>query len=416
MFKMRTENIIALISRIILGVVFIFSGFVKGVDPMGSTYKFTDYFNAFNLGYLEPIALVLAFSLAAAEFLIGVSLLFRVRYRLGVWAVMVFMSFFTIIAFIVALTNPVSDCGCFGDAIIMSNWQTFFKNLILLPFVLHIFWFRSQQQESFRSLSAWSLLMLFLLAFLAIEIHAYRHLPLLDFRPYSIGTNIPDEMVIPEGAPQDEYHTYLYYEKNGIIQEFPEDDFPWQDTSWTYVDSKHILVKKGYEPPIHDFTVVDEAGLDITSQILSEDGFSFLMVAAHIGKANSEALIYASELAVWCESAGHSFYCTTASGENEIQEVRQYLDPGFPFHTTDEITLKTIIRSNPGLLLLKQGTILGKWHYNDFPDIDDFQDILPSLMTANRKELEIRTVGLFIALFLLVSAGSFLVLPRKSNG
>ncbi len=413
MFKMKTENILTLISRIILGSVFIFSGFVKGVDPLGSAYKFTDYFNAFNLGFLEPLALVLAFSLAALEFLIGISLLFRIRYHLGVWAILVFMSYFTIITFVLALTNPVSDCGCFGDAIILTNWQTFFKNLILIPFVLHIFWFRANSQESFKPLFSWLALMVFALAFLGVEIHAYRHLPMFDFRPYSVGTYIPDKMLIPEGAPEDEFKTYLYYEKNGAVQEFTEDNFPWQDTTWTYVDSKHILVKKGYEPPIHDFTIVDDTDMDIASNLLSDNGFTFLMVTTHLGKADSDALEYGSTLAAWCEIAGHSFFCTTASGEKAIEEIRQSINPGLGFHTTDEITLKTIVRSNPGLLLIKQGTILAKWHYHDFPDLDEFQDLLPSLMIANRKALENRTLGLFITLFLLISVSLYLLLPQR---
>lgn len=412
---MKTENILTIVSRLILGIVFIFSGFVKGVDPLGSTYKFTDYFNAFNLGFLEPLALVLAITLAAMEFIIGVSLLFRFRYQLGVWVVLVFMSFFTMITLILALTNPVSDCGCFGDAIIMTNWQTFFKNLILIPFVLHIFWFRASRQDSFKPLFSWLAITVFTLVFLGMEIHAYRHLPQLDFRPYSVGTYIPAKMSIPEGAPQDEFKTFLYYEKDGTVEEFNEDNFPWEDTTWTYVDSKHILLKKGYEPPIHDFTIVDETDIDITTEILSDDGYSFLLVATHLEKSDTEALNYASRLAAWCGQAGHSFYCTTASGEQEIEEIRQTQDPAFGFHTTDEITLKTIVRANPGLLLLREGTILAKWHYRDFPELEDFEDILPSLMTENRIASEKRTLGFFIVLFLLISAALHLFMPQGNR-
>ncbi len=409
---MKTEKIFTFISRLVLGSVFIFSGFVKGIDPMGSTYKFTDYFYAFNLGFLEPFALVLAFTLAAAEFIIGVSLLLRIRYRLGVWAVMVFISFFTIITFIVALTSPVSDCGCFGDAIIMTNWQTFFKNLVLIPFMLHIFWFRAAGKDAFKPLFSWMALAVFALVFLGLETCAYRHLPLVDFRPYSVGTYIPAKMSIPEGAPQDEYRTYLYYQKDGTIQEFPEEDFPWQDTTWTYVDSRHVLVKKGYEPPIHDFTLVDEADTDITSTLLSDEGYSFLLVATHLGEADKDAMNDASKLAAWCEQAGHSFYCTTASGEQEIDEFRQSHDFSFGFYSTDEITLKTIVRSNPGLLLIKEGTILAKWHYRDFPGPEDLQDLLPFLMTTSRKALQSRALLSLILTFLLISVGLHLFLPK----
>ena len=335
---MKTEKILAFISRLVLGIVFIFSGFVKGVDPMGSTYKFTDYFNAFGLGFLEPLAILLAFALAAMEFLIGVSLLFRIKYRLGVWVLLVFISLFTILTFVMALTNPVTDCGCFGDAILLTNWETFFKNLILLPFVLHIFWFRKTAQDVFKPLFSWLAMGVFTLAFVGLEFHAYRHLPLLDFRPYSVGTYIPGKMIIPEGAPQDEFKTYLYYEKDGTVEEFNEDNFPWQDTTWTYVDSKHILVKKGYEPPIHDFTIVDETDTDITPFLLADEGYSFLLVTTHLADADREAMEYASRLAAWSEMAGHSFYCTTASGGDEIEEIRISMDLPFGFFTTESRT------------------------------------------------------------------------------
>ena len=160
---------------------------------------------------------------------------------------------------------------------------------------------------------------------------------------------------------------------------------------------------------------IDETGTDITSMLLSDEGYSFLLVAGHLGDADTYAMEYASRLAVWCGQAEHSFYCTTASGEHEIEDIRQTLDPAFGFHTTDEITLKTIVRANPGLLLLREGTILAKWHYRDFPELEDFEDILPSLMTANRIASEKRTLGFFIVLFLLISAALHLFMPQGNR-
>jgi len=405
MKKEKVLQILLIVSRFIVGLVFIFSGFVKGVDPMGSAYKFSDYFNAFNLGFLDPLTIVLAFVMAAAEFLIGVSLIFRFRFRLGAWAVAIFMVFFTVLTLILALTNPVSDCGCFGDAIIMTNWQTFFKNLILLPFVFMVFYCRKDQAEPWTPFYSLGSLLVFGFLFLSLEVQAYMHLPQIDFRPYSLGTHIPDKMTIPEGAPQDEYQTLLYYEKDGKIQEFTEETFPWEDTAWTYVDSRHSLVSKGYEPPIHDFTIADEYGNDITNDILADEGFSFLLITTHIGKADREALIYADELASWSVASGNSFYCMTSSVEEEIIRAREDNNIGFGIYTTDEITLKTIVRSNPGLLLIKNGTILGKWHYNDFPAIEEMdQGLIPFVMTGLRKDIEKRSLGIFIALFLIMSA------------
>jgi hypothetical protein len=155
--------------------------------------------------------------------------------------------------------------------------------------------------------------------------------------------------------------------------------------------------------------------MDITSMLLSDEGYSFLLVAGDLGDADPDAMKYASDLAIWCELEGHSFYCSTASGTQEIEEVRHALDPTFGFHTTDEITLKTIVRSNPGLLLLREGTILAKWAYRDFPGLEDLRDILPSLLTANRMTMERRVLGCFIALFLLIAAGLHLYLPRGTR-
>jgi len=404
MRKDRIISVLLLVARIVIGLVFIFSGFVKGVDPLGSAYKFSDYFNAFDLGFLEPLAMFLAYVLSAAEFLIGISLLFALRFRIGAWAITIFMAFFTILTFILALTNPVTDCGCFGDAIIMSNWQTFFKNLILLPFVFIVFRFRSNQEESLQGLYSWGGLLVFGMLFFALEVHAVKHLPLLDFRPYSAGTHIPDKMIIPEGFPQDEYQTVLYYEKDGETKEFTEENFPWEDTTWKFVDTEHKLINKGYEPPIHDLTVVDENGYDHISDILNDEGFSFLMISTHIEKADEEALLLADELAAWCLASGHSFYLMCSSLDEEILRVRQELDFGFDVYTTDEITLKTIVRSNPGLVLLKGGTILGKWHYNDMPGTQELQTGIMSNTVSNyRLALEKRSLGIFVLLFLFLS-------------
>ncbi len=397
-------SVLLMVSRILLGLVFIFSGFVKGVDPLGSAYKFSDYFNAFNLGFLEHLALLLAYVMSAAEFLIGISLLFGFRFRTGAWGVSIFMVFFTILTFILALTNPVTDCGCFGDAIIMTNWQTFTKNLILLPFVYIVFRSRANPVDPWPALWSWGGIMVFGILFFAFEIHAVKHLPMLDFRPYSVGSYIPDKMNVPEGMPQDEYQTVLYYEKDGETKEFTEENFPWEDSTWHFVNTEHKLISKGYEPPIHDFTIVDEYDYDHTNDILSDEGFSFLMVSKHIEKADEEALLLADELASWCLASGHSFYFMCSSVDEEIDRVRQELNLGFDIYTTDEITLKTIVRSNPGLLLLKSGTILGKWHYTDIPLTEDFQKgLLSHTLSAQRKALEKCSLGVIISLFLLLS-------------
>ncbi len=398
-------RILISISRIITGAVFIFSGFVKAIDPLGSTYKFTDYFIAFHLQFLQPIALPLAIILSSIEFLIGISMLLGYRYRIASWGLLIFMSFFTILTFILALTNPVSDCGCFGDAIIMTNWQTFIKNIILLPFVLLIFIFRKRFVPLHPDITEWIYISVFALLIVIFQIRALRHLPLLDFRPYSIGTHIPDKMIYPDGAQTDEYETYLYYEKDGQIREFSEDNFPWQDSTWKFVDSKHILVRKGYEPPIHDLTIVDENGYDHTEAIMNDPNYVMLLISYNLPMADKEGLKMADDLAASCFSNNCSFYCMTASSRDEVEKISDVLDLNFDFYTTDEIVLKTIIRSNPGLVLLKEGTILGKWHYRDYSELMNAGGNYLSFSLDQARRNEERLVILFlVALILLVSA------------
>ena len=403
LFSLKMKVLIS-ISRLIIGAVFIFSGFVKAVDPLGSTYKFTDYFVAFHIQFLEPIALPLAITLASIEFLIGISMLLGYRYKIASWGLLIFMIFFTILTFILALTNPVSDCGCFGDAIIMTNWQTFIKNIILLPFAVLIFVSRKKINPVYPTLTEWIYLSVFALLVVAFQVHALRHLPLLDFRPYSIGTHIADKMIMPEGAQTDEYKTYLYYEKDGQVIEFTEDDYPWQDSTWKFVDSRHILLNKGYEPPVHDFLIVDENGFDLAELILKDQDYSMLLISYNLQDADDDALKMANDLAALCTNNNCSFYCLTASNKNEVEEKTSSLNLNFDFYATDEITLKTIIRSNPGLVLLKEGTIIGKWHYRDYPVLMNAgSDYLAFSLDQARKDNE-RTIILLLAVFVLFIA------------
>jgi uncharacterized membrane protein YphA (DoxX/SURF4 family) len=376
-------------SRLLTGIVFVFSGFVKAVDPMGSTYKFTDYFYAFNMPSLEIFSLPLAIILSNLELLIGISMLTGYRIRLGAWILTVFMVLFTILTLYLGIANPVSDCGCFGDAIIMTNWQTFFKNLILLPFVAVIFLRRNKIIPVYRDYQEWVYLAMFAVLILALQVYSLRHLPPLDFRPYNIGTYIPDKMTIPEGMPLDEYQTFLYYEKDGTVEEFTEDNFPWDDSTWTFVDSKHVLVSKGYEPPIHDFTIVDQDGFDLTDMILADPEYSMILVSDNFTKADPEALVKANDLALYCSSRNCSFYCISASSAPEVEEISSTLGLLYEIYTTDEITLKTIIRSNPGLMLLKNGVILNKWHASDLPDFrNPDEQLLANTLNKQRKSKE----------------------------
>ena len=354
------------ISRLVVGVVLIFSGFVKGIDPLGSAYKFQDYFAAFGLEFLDPVAMPLGVLLSTFEFVLGAALVLNIRTRMTSWVVLIFMGFFTLLTLYLALENPVHDCGCFGDAIVMTNWQTFWKNVVIMALVAIFFLQRQHFKNVYSRVQQWGLLASTTLIMLAFTFYSYHHLPIFDFRPYNIGTHIPSKMEIPEDAPQPEYKTILKYKKNGEIREFTVDSLP--DSTWQWVETENIQVSEGYTPRIEGFSITTLDGSDITDIVLNEGDYTFLLIAYDLKKANHSDMEEVKRLSRLCRNNNHcQFIALTASTEPDIEKFKEATDVAFPFYHTDEITLKTIIRSNPGLMLIKDGTILEKWHHNDIP-------------------------------------------------
>ncbi len=397
-------KILRWVARLLAGTVFIFSGFVKGIDMTGSVIKFDEYFQAFHLDFLSFLSPPLSYLFPAIEFMIGISLFFNLRPRAGAWGLLLFMAFFTPLTLILALFNPVSDCGCFGDALVLTNWQTFYKNLILLALAILLFAGRKQLSSSWSPPVSLGLLLVFFAAFTTLSVYSYRHLPVIDFRPYSIGTNIPEKMTFPEDAPRDVYKTILIYEKNGIQKEFTTDNFPWQDSTWKFVDQHSTLLKKGYTPPIHDFSITLPDGTDITDQVLTSEGYTFLLVSPDFEKADTGGLHRALPLYRSCQERNIAFYVVTASPKGDAHRLRGAPYP-IPWTNMDETTCKTIIRSNPGLVLLKKGTILGKWHYRDIPAPSSLKgDLLARQVTLLRKHSEMHLVLLLISAILLTAA------------
>ncbi|NMB72059.1 MAG: DoxX family protein [Bacteroidales bacterium] len=398
-------KVVRFICRILLGLVFIFSGFVKGIDPMGSAIKFGEYFSAFHLSFLGNFSLLFSVLLASAEFIIGIALLLGLRMKIASWAVFLFMSFFTLLTLILALTNPVSDCGCFGDAIKLTNWQTFLKNVILMVPVMVVFLERNKFSVRYKPLGEWVTLGILFTGILLVIRYCYFYLPIMDFLPYRTGTNIPKAMEIPEGAPQDEYKTILYYQKDGVTKEFTLENYPWQDSTWKWVDTKTVLIKKGYQPPIHDFRFTDQEGNDITDLVLYDTRYVFLLISPNVQKANTAGIMQAKSLADLCHGGNCAFYALTASPFSEIRNFTEKNNPGFPFYHADETTLQTMIRSNPGLMLIKDGTIIAKWSYREFPEVERLKnDILGYAVTYYREKRESLTKTILILTLLLTLA------------
>jgi len=400
---------IVTISRYLLATVFIFSGFVKGIDPLGSAYKFHDYFVAFHLNFLEPLSLAFSFILCAAEFLIGLTLLFGVKLRLAAWGAFLFMLLFTPLTLILAIFNPVSDCGCFGDAVHLSNWQTFYKNIVFFAAAVVLLVYRKTLPLTFAKWKELALLAVLIIMSFMPSIYGYRHLPAYDFRPYHVGVNIHNDMIVPDGAPSDEYKTKLYYQKNGEVKEFDESDYPWNDSTWTFVDSKSTLVKKGYTPPITNFSLRTLEDEDVTEKFVNSSGYSFLVVSSRLDRTEVDAFKKLSELYYKANEKGYVFICATSTSREQIQDFVGKNSIPFPFVIADEVTLKTIVRANPGLLLLYNGTIIGKWHWRDLPDskfIDE--NMMSNQISLLKQSSNLRlTVSLGFLLILLLIVVKF---------
>ena len=355
--------------RIIVALTFIFSGFVKAIDPIGLQYKLQDYLGAIGIpGFLPDwMLLIMAVLLAAVEFCMGIFLLFAIQRRLISKLIVVFMSIMTLITVWLVVANPVKDCGCFGDALHLTNTETLVKNIILLGCSIVIMqrplaMFRFISESNQWIVINYTIVFIFVSSGLSLY-----YLPLFDFRPYRIGTNIPRGMEIPKDAEQPLFETTFIMEKGGQRKEFTLNDYP--DSTWKFIDSKTVQVKEGYIPPIHDFSIADrETGKDLTDSVLRHKGYTFLLIAPYLERADDCNFGDIDQLYEYAQTYNIPFYCLTASTAKAIQRWRDITGAEYPFCITDETTLKTIVRSNPGLLLLKDGTIINKWSHNQLPN------------------------------------------------
>ncbi|MFC2653761.1 MAG: BT_3928 family protein [Segatella salivae] len=355
--------------RIIVAVTFIFSGFVKAIDPIGTQYKLQDYLGAIGMAGILPnwTLLAVAVFLAAIEFCIGIFLLFAIQRRLISKLTVAFMAFMTMVTVWIVVADPVKDCGCFGDALHLTNTETLIKNIVLLVCSLVIM-YRPLAMFRFVSKSNQWIVTNYTIVFILVSSgFSLYFLPIFDFRPYHIGVNIPRGMEIPKGAKLPQFKTTFIMEKNGQRKEFTLDNYP--DASWKFIDSKTVQTSEGYIPPIHDFSITDnKTGLDLTNSVLSHKGYTFLLIAPHLETADDSNFGDIDRLYEYAQSYDIPFYCLTASTTKAIKRWIDLTGAEYSFCITDEAVLKTIIRSNPGLLLLKDGTIINKWSHNNLPN------------------------------------------------
>ncbi len=371
-------------SRLFVGALFIFSGLIKLNDPVGFSFKLDEYFGAdvLNLPFLQPYALSIALFVVILEVILGVALLLGFWKKFTVWLLLLMMIFFTFLTFYSAYFNKVTDCGCFGDAIPLTPWESFGKDIVLSVLILLLL-LNQDYIKPFLGKSANSAILGFsLIGCIGFGIHVLNHLPVKDFRAYAIGKSIPDGMKSAEemGLEPPKYVS-IYYLKNsetGEEQRITSDEYMadkwWEKKDWVMLKDKTEteLVEEGYEPPIHDFSIImnDE---DRTYEILEMDAV-FLVISYKMELAEAKGFKDINALATQAEASGVPIFGLSASLGDYVEQKRHELQTPFEFGSMDETTLKTIVRSNPGLVLLKKGVVVGKWHFNDVPTFEEVKN------------------------------------------
>ncbi|GHT47508.1 hypothetical protein AGMMS49965_25580 [Bacteroidia bacterium] len=351
---------------------------MKAVDPLGTAYKIHDYFGVWGLSSLDFLTLPLSVGQSVVEFSLGVLLLLGVFRKYMSLLVLLVMCVMTPLTLYLAIGNAVSDCGCFGDALVLTNWQTFFKNVVLLG-AAGVVWRAARRyglDPQFPIKRGVAAVVVTVALITGLAMYCIEYLPIIDFRPYKIGNNIKELSTVPEGAPGDEYATLLIYAKDGHTQTFTMENYPKEGTGWEFVTADIRLLKKGYEPPIHNFTITTAEGDDITEQVLDYEGYTFLVVAHRLADADVRCAARLNEIADYASERNVKFLGLTASLPKEIAEWNRRTQSFYPFCTMDDVTLKTIVRSNPGLVLLHNAVIIGKWSHNDLPREGEINKLL----------------------------------------
>ena len=355
-------------AQLLVAVVFIFSSLTKVIDPVGTQIKIGEYLSAFGMDFLSGAAVAMVFALIFAEFLLGALLLFRVAEKRTSKVVLLLVLLFTILTFVIALTNPVSDCGCFGDVVKMSNTQTFVKNVILLIIVL-IVWLANRRSENKTRVKSVAAVLLFTGLVVWAMVFSYRNLPLIETTPFRAGVNIPEAMAVPEDAEPDIYTTELHYrdKATGKVRIFSEQDTAWWDDSkWEFVKTKPILVKQGFRPAIENFKLFGAEG-DLTDSLLREKKLLILIVQEPAA-INDEVLRKSRTARDF--AAENGLRCLLLTSHPEVESLNP---AGVEVIRADATKLKTLLRAKAGAVLLDEGTIVAKWSINNLPDFSEFK-------------------------------------------
>lgn len=373
------------ISRFLVGGLFIFSGFIKANDTVGFSYKLEEYFEVFKgdtglamFDWLAHISLPFAIIITASEIILGIFLLIGYKRNLTLWLLFAQIAFFTFLTFYSACYNKVTHCGCFGDFLPLKPWESFWKDVALMILITLLF----AGKENINEISG-SPMMMSTFATMGVvlsiwfPIYTYRNLPIFDFRPYAIGTNLKKNMESPPNYEPAKYETRFLYKnlKTGDIKEFDMKNYPWQDTlTWAHDSTMTVLIQDAINPPkITDFNISDLNGANITDSILGNKNYSYWLIVYNLAKAEDDETLIAkiSDFYKLATNDKIQFIALTASGPKEIDDYKHKHNALYDFATVDATVLKTMIRSNPGLMLVKDANVIMNWHHNNFPSYTD---------------------------------------------
>jgi uncharacterized membrane protein YphA (DoxX/SURF4 family) len=367
------------VCRILVGLLFIFSGLIKANDPLGFSYKLEEYFEVFHMTFLGPLAVSMAIFLCALEMFFGFALIIGTQGKKIAWGLLLLIIFFSFLTFYSAFFKVVQTCGCFGDAIVLTPWQSFGKDLILLLFIIFIFAKRAYIMPVFKHKKAENRVtwVAIILSF-GVGFYTYNFLPVIDFLPYKVGANIPDEMKTPPGAMPDEFEiTYhLTNKKTGAAKNMTDKEYIksgiWKDNNWTITGNPESkLIKKGFAPKIQDLRINDAQGNEYTKELLANPFYNVIIVAYDLSHTSVPAMERLNALAITLTDNYNirTVILTSDAPRNAEAFAKAHKLVSEIFYA-DGVPLKSMVRSNPGVLLMKNGTIINKWHYHTMPSYD----------------------------------------------
>lgn len=360
--------------RIIVGVLFIFSGLVKANDPLGLSYKMDEFFEVWQMHWMTPYSLVLSITMIAFEIIAGVAVLLGYAYRIFSFLLLLLITFFTFLTAYVLFSGNIKECGCFGDCIKITNEETFWKDVILLVMGLILFIFRKRIKPVLAGYPGTAIMILTAFFAVGVQIYSLEHLPFYDCLPYKVGVDVQKSMQPAADATPDVYETKFIYKnlKTGEEKEFTQDNYPWQDTvNWAYVDATTVLVKEGTgKPKIQDFVISDYNGNDYTQSILEAPGYTFLLFVKDVDEARKDNREQLRQIADFCAKNDIYFYILCSANEQKAQQfVKDWGLGSAQLMMFDGTVSKTALRSIPGLMLLEDGVIKGKWSFRDYPQV-----------------------------------------------